>query len=168
MRVFFRRPQRQQIKSNSDYLGHKSIPGLLNDQNIHDSAQCERTERTFFRSRLQNRKTKCSGWLKRGKISIPRHLADFSGLVAFFKRYDPKAQVQYGRLRLCRELQRECNGKEQTVSILSVTCCVSPGSCHFPPFIFHSHSTLRLSIFSIHSCNTVIWGSETEREKDWY
>lgn len=45
---------------------------------------------------------------------------------------------------------RTYDRKELTGSILSVTCCVSPGSCHFLPFIFHRRSTLRFALASLH------------------
>lgn len=141
------------------------IPALLNDPNIPDITQCERTERTFFRSRLQNRKTKCSGWKESGKISIPRHLADFSGLVASYELYHPKAQRSKAGCISAGSLS-----KHAMVRSRLLVSCLSPAVCHqapviSPPFIFHSHSTLRLSISSIYSSNTVILGSETEHEK---
>lgn len=68
-------------------------------------------------------------------------------------RFSPasEASMSPGRLLRCRELVQAYAGKELTVSILSVTCCVSPGSCHFLPFIFHRRSTLRFALASIHS-----------------
>lgn len=68
-------------------------------------------------------------------------------------RFSPtsEAPMSSGRLLRCGELVQTYDGKELTVSILSVTCCVSPGSCHFLPFIFHRRSTLRFTLASIHS-----------------
>lgn len=57
------------------------IPELLNDPNIPDITQCERTENTFsdhdFRTEKQN---VLAG--RRAERLSPHHLADFSGLVA--------------------------------------------------------------------------------------
>lgn len=68
-------------------------------------------------------------------------------------RFSPtsEAPMSSGRLLHHRELEQMYDRKEQTVSILSVTCCVSPGSCHFLPFIFHRRSTLRFALAAIHS-----------------
>lgn len=79
-------------------------------------------------------------------------------------RFSPtsEAPMSSGRLLRCRELVRVYDGKELTVSILSVTCCVSPGSCHFLPFIFHRRSTLRFALASIHSPRAVTLGDQEE------
>lgn len=73
-----------------------------------------------------------------------------------------EAPMSSGRLLRCRELVQAYDGKELTVSILSVTCCVSPGSCHFLPFIFHRRSTLRFALASIHSPRAVTLGDQEE------
>lgn len=114
------------------------IPALLNDPNIPDITQCERTERTFFRSRLQNRKTKCSGWKESGKISIPRHLADFSGLVASYELYHPKAQRSKAGCSSAGSLS-----KHAMVRSRLLVSCLSPAVCHQAPVISpHSFFTV--------------------------
>lgn len=114
------------------------IPALLNDPNIPDITQCERTERTFFRSRLQNRKTKCSGWKESGKISIPHHLADFSGLVASYELQHPKAQRSKAGCSSAGSLS-----KHAMVRSRLLVSCLSPAVCRQAPVISpHSFFTV--------------------------